>query len=141
MSRQALVLDANILIRAVLGQKVFKLLNEYHGTTAFFAPDDAFADAEKYLPQIFEKRGLDWDVGATVLRRLPTLVQCVDHDIYSEFETKARQRIRDTRDWPVLATALALDSPVWTEDQDFFGSGVATWNTGTVLMYLIGVDR
>jgi predicted nucleic acid-binding protein len=141
MSRQALVLDANILIRAVLGQKVFKLLNEYHGTTAFFAPDDAFSDAEKYLPQIFEKRGLDWDAGATVLRRLPTLVQCIEHDIYGEFETKARERIRDVRDWPVLATALALDSPVWTEDQDFFGSGVATWTTGTVLMYLIGVDQ
>ncbi len=67
MSRQALVLDANILIRAVLGKKVFTLLNEHHGTTAFFAPDDAFADAEKYLPQIFEKRGLDWGVGAAVL--------------------------------------------------------------------------
>jgi len=53
MSHQALVLDANILVRAVLGQRVFKLLDQYHGTTAFFAPDDAFADAEKYLPPIF----------------------------------------------------------------------------------------
>jgi hypothetical protein len=60
MSRQALVLDANILVRAVLGKRVFKLLNQYHSTTVFFAPDEAFADAEKYLPQIFESRGLDW---------------------------------------------------------------------------------
>jgi hypothetical protein len=30
-----------------------------------------------------------------------------------------------------------LDCPIWTEDQDFFGSGVATWTTNTVLMYLI----
>jgi len=29
MSRQALVLDANILVRVVLGQRVFKLLNQY----------------------------------------------------------------------------------------------------------------
>ena len=57
MSRQALVLDANILVRAVLGQRVFKLLNQYYDTTAFFAPDEAFADAEKYLPPIFAARG------------------------------------------------------------------------------------
>ncbi|MBL1265661.1 PIN domain-containing protein [Candidatus Methylomicrobium oryzae] len=140
MSRQALVLDANILVRAVLGQRVFKLLDQYYGTTAFFAPDDAFADAEKYLPPIFAARGLDWEVGAAVLSRLPTLVQCIEFDVYCEFEAKARKRIRDSRDWPVLATALALDCPIWTEDQDFFGSGVATWTTRTVTMYLIGAE-
>jgi predicted nucleic acid-binding protein len=137
MSHQALVLDANILIRAVLGQRVFKLLNQYHNTTAFFAPDEAFADAEKYLPPIFDARGLDWNAGAIILNLLPALVQRIEFDVYCEFEDNAKKRIRDIRDWPVLATALALDCPIWTEDQDFFGSGVATWTTNTVLMYLI----
>ena len=73
MSRQALVLDANILIRAVLGQRVFKLLNQYHDTITFFAPDEAFADVEKYLPPIFEARGLDWNAGAKVLSQIPAL--------------------------------------------------------------------
>lgn len=59
-------------------------------------------------------------------------------DVYSEFESTAKKRIRDIRDWPVLALALTLDCPVWTEDQDFFGSGVATWTTSTVEIYLIG---
>lgn len=141
MSHQALVLDANILIRAVLGQRVFKLLNQYNSTTSFFAPDDAFADAEKYLPQIFEVRRLDWNSGAVVLHQLSSLVQSIAFDVYGEFEAKARQRIRDVRDWPVLATALVLHCPVWTEDQDFFGSGVATWTTSTVTMYLAGTEQ
>lgn len=141
MSRQTLVLDANILIRAVLGQKVFALLNQYHKTTAFFAPDGAYADAEKYLPPIFEARSLDWNIAAAVLNRLPTLVQRIELDIYGEFEEDARQRIRDIRDWPVLAAAMALNCLVWTEDQDFFGSGVATWTTQTVPMYLRGSTR
>jgi predicted nucleic acid-binding protein len=64
-------------------------------------------------------------------------VQRIEFDVYCEFEDNAKKRIRDIRDWPVLATALALDCPIWTEDQDFFGSGVATWTTNTVLMYLI----
>jgi predicted nucleic acid-binding protein len=67
-------------------------------------------------------------------------VQRIEFDVYCEFEANARQRIRDVRDWPVLATALALNCPVWTEDQDFFGSGVATLTTGTVTMYLIGAE-
>ncbi len=138
MSHQALVLDANILVRAVLGQRVFKLLNQYYNTTTFFAPEEAFDDAHKYLPQIFESRNLDWHLGAAVLNQLPSLVQCMNIDVYSEFESTAKKRIRDIRDWPVLALALTLDCPVWTEDQDFFGSGVATWTTNTVEMYLIG---
>jgi hypothetical protein len=32
-------------------------------------------------------------------------------------------------DWPVLATALALDCPIWTQDADFFGVAVATGST------------
>jgi hypothetical protein len=35
-----------------------------------------------------------------------------------------------------LPTALALSSPIWTEDNDFFGAGVATWTTDRVQMFL-----
>jgi len=44
-----IVLDANILIRAVLGKRVRQLLEIYapHGIR-FYAPEVAYADAEKY---------------------------------------------------------------------------------------------
>jgi len=29
-----------------------------------------------------------------------------------------------------------LQSPIWTEDQDFFGTGIATWTTDRVHLYL-----
>ena len=59
-------------------------------------------------------------------------------EIYGRFETAARQRLqkRDEDDWPVLATALALECPIWTEDADFFGAGVATWTTNRVELLL-----
>jgi predicted nucleic acid-binding protein len=44
--------------------------------------------------------------------------------------------MRDPNDWPVVATALLLNFPVWTEDQDFFGGGVATWTTDRVELHL-----
>ncbi len=43
---------------------------------------------------------------------------------------------RDPDDWPIVAVARLLDFPIWTEDQDFFGSSVATWTTERVELYL-----
>jgi predicted nucleic acid-binding protein len=66
------------------------------------------------------------------------LVKQVDVALYRDFEQLARERIaaRDVEDWPVVATALMLNVPIWTEDQDFFGSGIATWTTDRVELYL-----
>ena len=74
----------------------------------------------------------------TTLDMLAHLVQTVEVETYAIFEAVARERIdkRDEDDWPVLAAALALGSPIWTEDTDFFGCGVATWTTDRVELYL-----
>lgn len=74
----------------------------------------------------------------TTLDSLCSLVQSVEIQTYARFEVLARQRIsrRDEDDWPILATALALGCPIWTEDTDFFGCGVATWTTDRVELYL-----
>lgn len=69
--RKGLVLDANILLRAVFGQRVRELLETYEDEVGFYSPDVCFEDAR-------------------------------------------------------------------TEDQDFFGSGVATWTTDRVELYLKG---
>jgi hypothetical protein len=52
---KAIVLDANILIRAVLGQKVRDLILTHANSVQFFAPDIAYADARNYLPPLLEK--------------------------------------------------------------------------------------
>ena len=49
---------------------------------------------------------------------------------------RSRIELRDPDDWPVAAVALLLNAPIWTEDQDFFGSGIATWTTDRVELYL-----
>jgi predicted nucleic acid-binding protein len=134
-----IVLDANILIRAIMGRRVRQLLEEYTGQNVrFYAPDIAFADAGKYLPLLLRKRGKS-DAGvASAIQFLQHLVEPVDSESYGAFEQEARQRLsgRDEEDWPVLATALALSYPIWTEDADFFGTGVAVWTTNRVEIFL-----
>jgi hypothetical protein len=43
--RKGLVLDANILLRAVLGQRVRELLEAFEDTVTFYSPDVCFDDA------------------------------------------------------------------------------------------------
>jgi predicted nucleic acid-binding protein len=102
------------------------------------APDVAFQEAQEHLPGILEARKIAVAPAMATLDLLVGLVQTVEAETYSSFEAIARQRIdrRDEDDWPVLASALALGCPIWTEDTDFFGCGVATWTTDRVELYL-----
>jgi len=136
---KSLVLDANILIRAVLGKKVNSLILQYNNQVAFYTPDLCFQDAEKYLPIILEKRhNIDVHLAMDVLTQISQIVYPLDKDLYSQFEVEARKRIasKDEDDWPVIAAALFFNCPIWTEDKDFFGTGIATWETYTVEIYL-----
>lgn len=134
-----IVLDANILIRAVLGKRVRQLLESYAaGHVRFYAPEIAYADAEKYLPVLLNKRGkTDGDVLAA-LAYLRSLVEPISQEVYGLFEAEARRRLRgrDEEDWPVLAAALSLSCDIWSEDADFFGTGVAVWTSDRVEIFL-----
>ena len=137
MTGKAIVLDANILIRAVLGKRVRELIFGNLQTVKFFAPDIAYADARKYLPALLKKRGVDATAAMLVLDCLEGIVQSIDAELYDGMQQQALQRIaaRDADDWPVLACAMTLGCPVWTEDADFFGTGVATWTSDRVELY------
>jgi predicted nucleic acid-binding protein len=132
------VLDANILLRAVFGERVRNLLESYEDVAAFYSPDVCFEDARRYIPQIAARRGFDATVGLTLFDQIGRVVETVDQSLYEEFEEPARARIsvRDPEDWPIVATALLLAAPIWTEDQDFFGAGVATWTSNRIELYL-----
>ena len=89
-----IVLDANILIRAVLG-RVRELLERYAPSgVRFFAPDEAFEDAEKHLPELLTRRGKPIEDLPDALAYLRQLVEEVDQELYGEFEQAARARLR-----------------------------------------------
>ena len=137
-ARKGLIVDANILLRAVFGQRVRQILEAYEDEARFYTPDVCYLDAEKYIPVISKDRRFDAGLGLSVLGQISRVVERVDRSLYEEYESAARGRIglRDPEDWPVIATAMLLGIPIWTEDQDFFGSGVAIWTTDRVELYL-----
>jgi len=131
--QRRLVLDANILLRSVFGTNVLPVLKHYEEHVAFYSPAICFEDAEHILPKVAKRQNLDPSLAFAI-----RIVACVEVIAYAEFEVSARARIsaRDPEDWPIVATALLLNAPIWTEDRDFFGSGIATWTTDRIEIYL-----
>ena len=105
-----LVLDANILIRAVLGSRVLFLLHKYAERVDFMAPDTAFQEARERLPEILERRKVTVAPAMTLLDLVARIVQTVEPETYSQYEA--------------------------IEGTDFFGCGVATLTTNRVELYL-----
>ena len=104
----------------------------------FILPTCAIEDARKYIPDLASRRNFDPADGLALLDQLSRIVEPVDRSLYEAYEGLARVRIasRDVEDWPIVAASRLLACPIWTEDQDFFGSGVATWTTHNIELYL-----
>lgn len=137
-----IVLDANILISAVLGRNVRDLLARYSDHVELVAPIDAFEEAREHLPEILQSQKLPEIPFMSFFAELPESVAVIERETYVRAELMSRRRLlrRDEDDWPILATALVLDCPIWTEDLDFFGCGVATWTSDRVEMFLAGPE-
>lgn len=71
------------------------------------APDIAFQEAREHLPGILAARKIPIAPAMASLDLVARLVQTVEAETYSPFESLARERIdcRDEDDWPILATA------------------------------------
>ena len=138
MQRKRLVIDANILIRAVFGQRVRELIATSSERVAFYVAEANVTEAESYLSHLAPRRGISEEVWREAFDTLMNVIQLITNDELTLMETEARARIaqRDERDWPGLAAALLMDCPIWTEDQDFFGAGVSTWTTSTIEIFL-----
>lgn len=74
MPARPIVLDANILIGFVLGEKVPALLAAHAATIDFLAPDTAFDEARKHLPTILRARGDDGAGEAAALDELDAVM-------------------------------------------------------------------
>ena len=93
MERRALVLDANILIRAVLGQRVRRIIEAHADNISFFIPETAYAEVEEHLARLVAKHGGDPAKALSFLRSIAALGTLAGLDLYGDFETEARKRL------------------------------------------------
>lgn len=131
-----LVVDANILIAEALRARGRRLLSDPRLKLLITAAawDEATYELPGRIRNYAERRGLPAEIAKSLLDETLLLarrnVDIIAHALYADFEPTARARVpQDPGDWPSVALALALDTGIWTEDRDFFGSGLATWRT------------
>lgn len=126
-----LFVDANILIRFTVGRAA-EQADDLKARGVQLATTDAQArEAERVLHSVF---GFAEEQAAEEIRDTLAGMQLYHVPTYRSQEASARARIhyKNTRDWPILAAAIAHGAAIWTDDRDFFGTGVATWTTRNI---------
>lgn len=138
-----LVVDTSVLVGELLRRAGRERLGD--ARLELFLPEQMWSESRVELPRrisaFVRRRGLGAAVGEELSRLCLEAVEAnvviLDEAIYSALEDEARARsTRDVADWPVVASALALSAGIWTNDNDFLGTGVATWTTGSLRAWL-----
>jgi predicted nucleic acid-binding protein len=138
-----LVVDTSVLVGELLRASGRLRLGDER--LELFLPEQMWGETRVELPRritaFAKRRQLERPLAdgliAACVAAIETNVTILDEAIYGALEDEARLRsLRDPRDWPVVASALALDAGIWTNDNDFLGTGVATWTTPTLYSWL-----
>jgi predicted nucleic acid-binding protein len=138
-----LVVDTSVLVGELLRAVGRTRLGDER--LELFLPEQMWGETQVELPRrisaFVRRRGLEPKLGdeltAACLTAVETNVVILDEGIYAALEEEAGERsLRDPRDWPVVASALALNAGIWTNDNDFLGTGVATWTTDSLQRWL-----
>ncbi len=138
-----LVVDTSVLVGDLLRAKGRQRLGDPR--LELFIPEHMLAEVHVELPRrigaFASSRGLSTvdrdDLVVVSLHSVDNNLAVVATEIYYPFRDEALARSqRDQSDWPAVACALALDGAIWTNDNDFLGTGVPTWTTQTLQTWL-----
>lgn len=138
-----LVVDTSVLVGELLRARGRERLGD--DRLELFIPERMWDETKVEMPRrvrAFARRhALEPTVGGLLAARCIQAVEAnvvvLEEAVYSAVEKEARARsLRDSADWPVVASAMALTAGVWTNDNDFLGTGVPTWTTDTLQAWL-----
>jgi predicted nucleic acid-binding protein len=130
-----LAADANVLLSAVIGGKAATLLR-HPAIREILTTESALAEVQEYAVLLARKRRLPLDLVLLAVAALPvTVVPVAD---FRSAIPEARKRIgrRDPDDVDLLALAIQLKIPVWSNDSDFEDTGVDWYTTASLLAAL-----
>ena len=130
-----LVVDANAIISALLGGvalQVFWSSSVKELVTTKFTINEILP----YLPRLAKKISVPEALLRLELELLPLTIY--EKGSYQGQLREANKRIgdRDPNDVDLLALTLTIGCPLWSNDHDFEGTGVALFTTASLLKHL-----
>jgi predicted nucleic acid-binding protein len=131
--------DANVLLSAILGGRA-RLILENSQVEEILTTETILAEVREYAVVLAKKRKLPADILLLAVASLPVTV--VDQPAYERSLSEARRRIgkRDPDDVEILALAIKLKIPLWSNDNDFEDAGIQ-WYTTKDLLNRLGLLR
>jgi len=128
------VADANVLLSAAIGKAALRVLTDF--AIVVHASRFNCDEVEEYLPALAAKYRLSPELVQMQWSLLPIRVH--DEAEYAAHLDHARSRLaaRDPDDAHPLALARALGLPLWSNDNDLGGHGVARHTTAKLLAIL-----
>jgi predicted nucleic acid-binding protein len=126
--------DANVLLSAVTGRAALKVFTQSHLEVVSTTLN--IHEVREYLPIMAEKYG----IAAELLESQFQLLAIKEYGLkdYQGSLAMARKKIgkRDPDDVDLLALALELEIPIWSNDGDFEGTGIEWYTTAQLLKKL-----
>jgi predicted nucleic acid-binding protein len=126
--------DANVLLSAATGRAALKIFTQ--SSLEVVSTSLNIKEVREYIPAMAEK----YEMAAELLESQFQLLAVREFGIreYQSSLEKARRKIgkRDPDDVDLLALALELEIPIWSNDGDFEGTGVEWFTTAQLLKRL-----
>ncbi len=131
-----LIVDANIILRAVMGRSFGQLLPAATDRRTIRTTHRAMRE----IYGVMRGRGLADALHVAALARTMTFVTVEPAAAYEALEEKAanvlceapQSRNGSTNDAHILALAWALDADIWSHDRDFAGTGWPSWSSANL---------
>ncbi|MDP3297649.1 MAG: PIN domain-containing protein [Thermodesulfovibrionia bacterium] len=129
-----LAADANVILSAAAGKAALRIFlkEDIEIITTQFNVNEV----REYLGVIAEQYAFSEEILESQLRLLP--LKIYPRHLYEDFIKKASKKLsgRDEDDIELLALAMKLNVPVWSNDRDFQHSGVEIYTTAKLLKIL-----
>jgi predicted nucleic acid-binding protein len=130
-----LVADANVLLAAVLGGRA-KTVLQHPEIEEVLTAEVTFGEVQEYSVILAREKRLPVDALLLAMAALPITV--VEEPVYASALPRARKLIgqRDADDVDILALALHMRLPLWSNDNDFEDTGIEWYTTAELLKRL-----
>ena len=130
-----LVADANVLLSALIGGRA-RLILKHPTVEEILTAEATFAEVQEYGGELARQKRLRLDSMLLAIAALPVTI--VERNLFAAKIPEARRRIgrRDPDDVEILALALQVQFPLWSNDNDFADAGVEWYTTAELLQKL-----
>ncbi|POR51286.1 PIN domain-containing protein [Bosea psychrotolerans] len=137
---ETLVVDANIILSAVLGFQSRPLFERVSAQRALIISSEASLEVRHVLSRLDPHAPVLIEIADEVLESIEVVETVRYDDSLAPAEQSLRQAVASrnggVNDAHVLALAWTYDADIWSHDRDFAGTGWPSWSSANLAVAL-----